>query len=95
MLFDSPHPLLSTFLQMSAVHLRRLTAAFLAFRNKQHAASRVRLGKAGVVVDTSLETRPNAATHITQELEDGITARNEKAFDDLTDSQNEDFIFVL
>lgn len=90
MLFDGPHPLLSTFLQ---IHLRRLTAAFLAFRNKQHAASRVRLGKAGVVVDTSLETRPNAAAHITQE--DGITARNEKAFDDLTDSQNEDFIFVL
>ncbi len=66
-----------------------MTAAFLAFRNKQHAARRVRLGKAAVVIDQSLEEQP----HKLQGTEK--VATNEQAFDDLTDTQNEDFIFAL
>lgn len=73
---------------------RRITATFLAFRNKQQAAARVRVGKSALVVDTSLEKYMKNADVDSDENTDGI-ARNEQAFDDLTDSKNEDFIFVL
>ncbi|KAF8229348.1 MFS general substrate transporter [Tricholoma matsutake] len=63
-----------------------ITAVFLAFRNRQHAAIRESLGKSGMIIDTSLEKR-DAETH--------KQARNDQSFNDLTDSQNEDFIFVL
>jgi len=65
--------------------LTLITAAFLAFRNRQHAARRASLGKAAIVIDTSLEEYTN----------NEHAARNDQAFYDLTDSQNEDFIFVL
>jgi len=55
----------------------------LAFRNKQQATIRVRLGKSEKVIDTSLE------------VYSGVEAANEKSFDDLTDWKNEDFIYVL
>jgi hypothetical protein len=63
----------------------RVTAAFLAFRNRQHAAIRASLGKTANVVDTSLE----------KHTDNEIAARNDQAFHDLTDSQNEDFLFAL
>lgn len=63
--------------------LTLITAAYLAFRNKQQAAIRVRLGKSEKVIDTSLE------------VYSGVEAANEKSFDDLTDWKNEDFIYVL
>ncbi|KDQ28582.1 hypothetical protein PLEOSDRAFT_1039770 [Pleurotus ostreatus PC15] len=69
--------------------LTLVTAAFLAFRNKQHAARRVRLGKAAVVIDQSLEEQPYKLQGSEK------VATNEQAFDDLTDTQNEDFIFAL
>ncbi|KIK62936.1 hypothetical protein GYMLUDRAFT_197181 [Collybiopsis luxurians FD-317 M1] len=64
-----------------------VTAAYLAFRNKQQAAARRRLGKTAEVVDTSLEV------YSASQLKDGVM--NDKSFDDLTDCQNEDFIYVL
>ena len=64
----------------------RVTATYLAFRNRQHAALRERLGKRGTIVDTSLEKSGDGKTR---------HARNDRSFNDLTDSQNEDFIFVL
>jgi len=67
--------------------LTLVTATFLAFRNRQHAARRERLGKSANVVDVSLEK--HSATH------SEYAARNDQSFLDLTDSQNEDFIFVL
>ncbi|TCD62052.1 hypothetical protein EIP91_007528 [Steccherinum ochraceum] len=72
------------------------TAAYLAFLNKRHANTRIRLGKAAVIVDTSLETTEDAAKHQKEtEAQDGKEAVNSRAFDDLTDCQNEDFIYVL
>ena len=59
------------------------------------------MGKAAVVIDTSLETAENSARFQLQneenERKEGSdpTALNGRAFDDLTDSQNEDFIYVL
>ncbi|KAL0947852.1 hypothetical protein HGRIS_013914 [Hohenbuehelia grisea] len=69
--------------------LTLVTALFLACRNKQHASRRARLGKAAIVVDQSLEAHPTGLTEVKTK------AANEKAFDDLTDTQNEDFIFAL
>lgn len=59
------------------------------------------MGKAAAVVDTSLETAKDSAR---MQLENEENKRregadpsvlNRQAFDDLTDSQNEDFIYVL
>ncbi|KAF5344336.1 hypothetical protein D9758_013240 [Tetrapyrgos nigripes] len=69
-----------------------VTAAYLAFRNKQQEALRRRLGKAGKVVDRSLDSYSERKGN--SEGNEG-EARNDKAFDDLTDIQNEDFIYVL
>ncbi|KAG8741427.1 hypothetical protein FRC10_002874 [Ceratobasidium sp. 414] len=75
-------------------------ALYLSFKNKQHAAARRRAGKKAVVIDVSLEdsktareaTEKNNAT----EGEDIVKRRlNDQAFNDLTDLQNEDFIYVL
>jgi len=77
------------------------TAAYLAYLNKRHANERVRLGKAAVIVDTSLEDSKTAARmqieNEERERKEGAdpTALNSRAFDDLTDVKNEDFIYVL
>ena len=70
---------------------RRVTAAYLAFRNKQQANKRIRLGKPGIIVDRSLEQYKD------RDVDDGVAKDeiNNQAFDDLTDMQNEDFIYVL
>ncbi|KAG6901299.1 hypothetical protein C0995_013947 [Termitomyces sp. Mi166 len=65
--------------------LTLVTAAFLAFRNQQHANTRARMGKTAVIVDVSLE----------KHVKTGDGPVNDQAFLDLTDSQNEDFIFAL
>ncbi|KAG6827967.1 hypothetical protein H0H92_009828, partial [Tricholoma furcatifolium] len=62
-----------------------ITAAYLAFQNRQHANRRAALGKAANVVDVSLE----------KDVDNGEAAVNDQAFLDLTDAQNEDFIFAL
>lgn len=72
--------------------LTLVTAAYLAFLNKRHAARRVALGKTGNVVDTSLETMGAENRRAGQE---GETAENLQSFDDLSDLVNEDFIYVL
>lgn len=65
--------------------LTLVTGGYLAFRNRQQAAARVRKGKTGFVVDKSLDPFTNVKDE----------ADNNQAFDDLTDCQNEDFIYVL
>lgn len=62
-----------------------ITAGYLVFRNKQQARARVTKGKTAEIVDKSLDK----FSKLTDEAE------NNQAFDDLTDCQNEDFIYVL
>ena len=79
----------------------RVTAGYLSFLNKKHAGARRQAGKAAEVVDTSLETVEQS--EILRKLNEENERRegthpavlNAKAFDDLTDTQNEDFIYVL
>lgn len=69
----------------------RLTAGFLVLRNRQHAIVRTSMGKTIVATDVSLEKHGHYVSHV--DASNGV--RNDQAFDDLTDTQNEDFIFVL
>lgn len=65
-----------------------LTTLYLMLLNRKHANTRIALGKNGVVVDRSmmnaLERSENEPTG----------DEGDKAFDDMTDLQNEDFVFV-
>ncbi|KAJ7782319.1 MFS general substrate transporter [Mycena maculata] len=67
------------------------TAFYLALLNRSHAKRRTELGKTGTLVDASLERTKDAAA--AQEANGSQFAAN--AFDDLTDTANEDFIYVL
>ncbi|KAK0219377.1 major facilitator superfamily domain-containing protein [Armillaria nabsnona] len=71
--------------------LTLVTAAYLSFLNQGQAAKRRQLGKAGKVADKSLQ---KANDYDVDEDNEG-KAKNEQSFDDLTDRQNEDFIYVL
>lgn len=71
-----------------------VTAAYLHYLNKQQEKKRVSLGKSAKVVDTSIlsiEAAAKARADVNQR--EGVT--NDQAFDDLTDWQNEDFVYVL
>ncbi|PBK68284.1 MFS general substrate transporter [Armillaria solidipes] len=71
--------------------LTLVTAAYLSFLNRGQAAKRRQLGKAGKVADKSLQ---KANDYNVDEDNEG-EAKNDQSFDDLTDRQNEDFIYVL
>ncbi|QRW20736.1 major facilitator superfamily transporter [Rhizoctonia solani] len=82
--------------------LTPVTALYLAFLNKQHASARRRAGKKAEVIDTSLEDSKHARQAAKEnEKSDGDESEgtkrrlNDQAFNDLTDLQNEDFIYVL
>ncbi|KAH7102698.1 MFS general substrate transporter [Auriculariales sp. MPI-PUGE-AT-0066] len=66
-----------------------ITIFYLMMLNRSHARRRVAAGKSAVVVDTSLDNYRADA-----EKRDG-TGLNDRAFDDLTDKENEDFVYVL
>ncbi|EJD48687.1 MFS general substrate transporter [Auricularia subglabra TFB-10046 SS5] len=66
-----------------------ITAAYLAWLNQRHSKERVRVGKSAVVVDRSLEQ------YRASDSEKDGNAANDRAFDDVTDLKNEDFIYVL
>ncbi|KAG6916243.1 hypothetical protein DXG01_007740 [Tephrocybe rancida] len=81
------HGLIASLVSWIALAILTLvTAAYLAFRNGQHEKIRLSLGKAAKVIDMSLEK---------QHMDNGDAPSNDQAFLDLTDSQNEDFIFAL
>ncbi|KAJ6625765.1 MFS transporter [Mycena sp. CBHHK59/15] len=80
---------LGCFAALAAVFIA--TAFYLALRNRTQAARRTELGKMGVLVDASLEKTADAAD--AQRANGAQFAAN--AFDDLTDCENEDFIYVL
>ncbi|THH31740.1 hypothetical protein EUX98_g2458 [Antrodiella citrinella] len=90
---------LSCWVALAVVVL--FTAAYLAFLNRRHSKERVRLGKSADIVDTSLEDSKTAARmqieNEEKERKDGAdpAVLNSRAFDDLTDVTNEDFIYVL
>ncbi|KAI8223617.1 putative transporter [Colletotrichum sp. SAR 10_99] len=87
------------------------TSAYLAFLNKSHSKRRVAMGKSAVIIDTSLFSaaeaeRMQAAGQLTgtgdgQEMaaagDEGTTAGDvgARAFENLTDLQNEEFVFVF
>lgn len=63
------------------------------FLNKRHASRRVAVGKSAVLVDRSMMNAQERAVNSEIEEANGIHG-GEKAFDDITDLKNEDFIFV-
>ncbi|PMD17790.1 MFS general substrate transporter [Hyaloscypha hepaticicola] len=71
------------------------TTLYLMFLNKRHASRRVALGKSAVILDRSMMNSQERA--ISDEFDEGTGSEivvGEKAFDDITDLKNEDFIFV-
>jgi hypothetical protein len=71
---------------------------YLMLLNRRHAKRREELGKTAVLVDESMMGKNQMEDSKTGELEEG--ARGKKALDedrglqDVTDLQNEDFIYV-
>ena len=72
-----------------------LGVAWIRILNRRHSAERVRMGKAANVVDLSMENAKALGKH-EEAVNDGETAGGvgDKAFDDVTDLRNEDFIYV-
>jgi len=80
-----------------------LTTIHLALLNKSHAALRRQLGKSAVVIDRSMMDIRDDDSEIEENSESAEGGRDEnggagigrdKAFDDVTDLENEDFIFI-
>ncbi|KAJ7217670.1 MFS general substrate transporter [Mycena pura] len=67
------------------------TVVYLTMLNRGQAARRTALGKMGVLIDASLERTEDAAA--AQQANGAQFGAN--AFDDLTDRENEEFIYVL
>jgi hypothetical protein len=71
---------------------------YLVFLNKRHSRQREALGKSAVVVDESMMTKNKIETNKAVELEDINESPDlsvaDNGFSDMTDLQNEDFIYV-
>ncbi|CAI7619537.1 hypothetical protein N7533_004460 [Penicillium manginii] len=71
---------------------------YLVFLNKRHSRQREALGKSAVVVDESMMTKHKIETNKAVELEDINESPDlsvaDNGFSDMTDLQNEDFIYV-
>ncbi|KAJ4360172.1 uncharacterized protein N0V89_000732 [Didymosphaeria variabile] len=69
-----------------------LAVVWITMLNRKHAAERERLGKSAKVIDLSMETSEQL------EGEEAVSASQggvgDKAFDDITDIKNEDFIYL-
>lgn len=74
-----------------------LITAYLMYLNKSHANRRVALGKSAVILDTSLDTAEEAAARQAAAEAEGDApdaATGDRAFENATDLENEDFVFV-
>ncbi|KAI0593487.1 major facilitator superfamily transporter [Biscogniauxia sp. FL1348] len=84
------------------------TTIYLRTLNKSHSRKRVAMGKPATVVDTSLDSAKEAAAKQALAKADGTPEGNaaaaeeaaqvvvgERAFENLTDLQNEEFVFVF
>ncbi|KAF1960865.1 allantoate permease-like protein [Byssothecium circinans] len=60
--------------------------------NRKHAAERERLGKSAHIVDLSMETKQRTTEE--EAVNEGEEGVGDKAFDDVTDLKNEDFIYL-
>ncbi|KAB2107346.1 hypothetical protein AG0111_0g4053 [Alternaria gaisen] len=70
-----------------------LAIFWIKLLNRKHAATRESMGKSAIVVDTSMGTaREGDAEEADNAQASGV---GDKAFDDLTDIKNEDFVYVL
>lgn len=70
-----------------------LAVFWITILNRKHGAARERLGKAAKIVDLSMETsRQMADAGETANVSEGGVG--DKAFDDITDVKNEDFIYL-
>ncbi|KAF2015166.1 MFS general substrate transporter [Aaosphaeria arxii CBS 175.79] len=65
---------------------------YVKFLNRKHAAARERLGKSAHVVDTSMQNKASDSEDAANAEASGV---GDKAFDDVTDLKNEDFIYLL
>ena len=70
-----------------------LGVAYITILNKKHAARRAAMGKAAEVVDVSMEDA-NALREKGEVMNAEHGGLGEKAFDDVTDLKNEDFIYL-
>jgi hypothetical protein len=70
-------------------------ALYITYLNRRHASARERMGKSAHIVDLSMAKSSKLAAE--DAINDGKAAGGvgEKAFDDVTDLKNEDFIYVL
>lgn len=83
---------LAMFVVLIGLYL--IQVVYLMILNKKHGSTRERMGKRAVVVDHSMKRiKAASATHVDDGLE-GDEAIGQKAFDDKTDWENEDFIYV-
>lgn len=68
--------------------------AWIRILNKKHALIREQMGKSKHVVDLSMEHKRALQAH-DEAVNSGAGGLGEKAFDDVTDLKNEDFIYVF
>lgn len=70
---------------------------YLIVLNKRHAKRREEVGKSADKVDESMIGKDRIGTSKAIELEEGhsgVLRANDNGFSDMTDLQNEDFVFV-
>ena len=77
---------------IAIVVLILLAMFWIKLLNRKHAATRESMGKSAIVVDTSMgSAREDDAEGAENAQASGV---GDKAFDDVTDIKNEDFIYV-
>lgn len=82
-------------LYMAIEGLVVVTSMYLAFLNKDHSRRRVAAGKDAVIVDYSLYS-PEEADRLRKAKGADVDGNvGDKAFDDLTDLMNDEFLFVF
>lgn len=81
----------SLALFVALIGLYAVQVLYLMVLNKKHSKSRQRMGKQAILVDKSMQRIKHISSTA---VEDGNDADGQKAFDDQTDWQNEDFIYV-
>lgn len=69
-----------------------LAVCWIKILNRKHAATRESMGKSAIVIDTSMGDSKSADAEEVENIE--ASGVGDKAFDDVTDIKNEDFIYV-
>ncbi|KAL1655736.1 hypothetical protein SLS61_001760 [Didymella pomorum] len=77
---------------VTIVVLVALAMLYIKVLNRKHAATRESMGKSAIIVDTSMEGSSNGDVEGAEDA--AASGVGDKAFDDVTDIKNEDFIYV-